>query len=290
MRHRNRPQWTARRRRTRTAGSTCCARPRSCGWCSSTCSRSPGWAGLPVDGRDVRARRLADGPLGRPSATRAGARPVPPAAAGAVGDGRGARTRDARASVGTTIRSGRRCCSGCCRSPSRRPTALAEPATGVLWYLVTYLWLVLLSPLLLALYRRARLADRARCRWCCCRCSIYAPMAVRQHAPPRWSRTCSRSRSCWILGFAHRDGDLRRAAVRRWSSRWPSSPSPARSAGWSPTPATTASTWPDSPLGVRHLLDRFRAGAAALVAADGLAGPASAALDGLGHPAQLRAR
>src|SRR3954453_6480900 len=32
-----------------------------------------------------------------------------------------------------------------------------NPAAGVLWYLVTYLWLVLLSPLLLKLYRRLRL-------------------------------------------------------------------------------------------------------------------------------------
>ncbi|HEV7713625.1 MAG TPA: acyltransferase [Asanoa sp.] len=87
-------------------------------------------------------------------------------------------------------------------------TAWAEPVSGVLWYLVTYLWLVLLSPLLLALYRRARLA------------TVLAPLVllpVFDHASwPFGDRSASviedvlTFAACWILGFAHRDGDLRR--------------------------------------------------------------------------------
>ncbi|MBM2619790.1 acyltransferase [Actinoplanes sp. LDG1-06] len=72
--------------------------------------------------------------------------------------------------------------------------ALGEQAGEVLWYLVTYFWLVLLSPLMLWLYRRARPA------------AILLPLALLvfhhsdllMYAP------------CWILGFAHRDGSLRR--------------------------------------------------------------------------------
>jgi peptidoglycan/LPS O-acetylase OafA/YrhL len=84
----------------------------------------------------------------------------------------------------------------------------AEPVSGVLWYLVTYLWLVLLSPVLLALYRRARLA------------AVFAPLVLLplfELAPwPFGDRSASvvtdvlTFAACWVLGFAHRDGDLRR--------------------------------------------------------------------------------
>ena len=87
-------------------------------------------------------------------------------------------------------------------------TEWAEPVTGVLWYLVTYLWLVLLSPLLLTAYRKARLA------------TVLAPLVllpIFDVAPwPFGDRSASviedvlTFAACWILGFAHRDGDLRR--------------------------------------------------------------------------------
>ncbi|WP_218824373.1 acyltransferase family protein [Asanoa hainanensis] len=87
-------------------------------------------------------------------------------------------------------------------------SAWAEPVSGVLWYLVTYLWLVLLSPLLLRFYRKARLL------------TVLAPLAILplyQLAPwPFGDRSASvvedvlTFAACWLLGFAHRDGDLRR--------------------------------------------------------------------------------
>ncbi|MEV6492048.1 acyltransferase [Actinoplanes sp. NPDC051633] len=82
------------------------------------------------------------------------------------------------------------------------------PAAGVLWYLVTYLWLVLLSPLLLKLYRRARLA------------TILLPLAllgVFVIHPDVFGAQAGEVvqnvlmfAACWVLGFAHREGDLRR--------------------------------------------------------------------------------
>lgn len=86
--------------------------------------------------------------------------------------------------------------------------AWAEPATGVLWYLVAYLWLVLLSPALWWLYRRARLA------------TIMLPLlalAARPSLPFTFGDAAESVMtdvltfgSCWMLGFAHRTGDLRR--------------------------------------------------------------------------------
>lgn len=85
--------------------------------------------------------------------------------------------------------------------------AVAEGA-GVLWYLATYLWLVLLSPLLLKAYRRFKLA------------TVAVPLAllVLLHTVPLATgdnavRTLGYVLTflpCWLLGFAHRDGDLRR--------------------------------------------------------------------------------
>jgi peptidoglycan/LPS O-acetylase OafA/YrhL len=82
------------------------------------------------------------------------------------------------------------------------------PAAGVLWYLVTYLWLVLLSPLLLKLYRRARLA------------TILLPLAglalmvmhpaVFGDSVGTVVENVLAFGSCWVLGFAHREGDLAR--------------------------------------------------------------------------------
>ena len=82
------------------------------------------------------------------------------------------------------------------------------PAAGVLWYLATYLWLVLLSPPLLKLYRRARLATLLM---------PLALLAVFQLYPGTFGTTAGpvvqnvlAYGTCWILGFAHREGDLAR--------------------------------------------------------------------------------
>jgi peptidoglycan/LPS O-acetylase OafA/YrhL len=76
-------------------------------------------------------------------------------------------------------------------------------AAGVLWYLVTYLWLVLLSPVLLKLYRRARLA------------TVLLPLAglaliLFGHIPGTVLQNVFAYASCWVLGMAHREGDLAR--------------------------------------------------------------------------------
>jgi peptidoglycan/LPS O-acetylase OafA/YrhL len=78
-----------------------------------------------------------------------------------------------------------------------------ESAAGVLWYLVTYLWLVLLSPLLLRLYRQARLA------------TVLAPLAgltltVMHPMGGTVVQNILAYASCWVLGMAHREGDLAR--------------------------------------------------------------------------------
>ena len=84
----------------------------------------------------------------------------------------------------------------------------AEPAVGLLWYLTTYLWLVVLSPVALWLYRRARLVTVAL---------PLAALAVLQVLPWSFSHTVGSVvtdlltfAACWILGFAHRNGDLQR--------------------------------------------------------------------------------
>ncbi|MEV6815868.1 acyltransferase, partial [Micromonospora sp. NPDC051296] len=85
----------------------------------------------------------------------------------------------------------------------------AGDVTGVLWYLVTFLWLVLLSPVLLALYRRWPLP------------TVLLPLSVvvtLQIAAPSLGRAVVDSvavdvatfGACWLVGFAHRDGHLRR--------------------------------------------------------------------------------
>lgn len=80
--------------------------------------------------------------------------------------------------------------------------AWAEPATEVLWYIVTYLWLVLLSPILLWAYRRWPLR------------TLLAPLglvfAVGDAGVVGELATFG---ACWIAGFAHRDGALRRLAT-----------------------------------------------------------------------------
>jgi peptidoglycan/LPS O-acetylase OafA/YrhL len=93
-------------------------------------------------------------------------------------------------------------------------SAWGQPAAGVLWYLVTYLWLVLLSPAMLRLYRRWPLPTVLL---------PLAALAALMAAPGSLDGTAVGSvltnvltfAACWILGFAHRDGGLRRMALRR---------------------------------------------------------------------------
>ncbi|GLX99702.1 acyltransferase [Actinoplanes sp. NBRC 101535] len=81
-------------------------------------------------------------------------------------------------------------------------------AAEVLWYLVTYLWFVALSPILLWVYNRIKLG------------AVLLPvvaLAIMQWHPV-WPEANLEEigtnlgiyGACWILGFAHRDGTLRK--------------------------------------------------------------------------------
>ncbi|MER6460841.1 acyltransferase [Streptomyces sp. NPDC001228] len=86
--------------------------------------------------------------------------------------------------------------------------AWGEQAWEILWYLRTYLWFVVLSPALLWIFRKAPVPVLAL---------SLVPVLVLNFA---WSGPDGRLGSalwdlstylfCWILGFAHRDGVLRR--------------------------------------------------------------------------------
>ncbi|WP_406069673.1 glycosyltransferase [Micromonospora sp. NBC_01638] len=90
--------------------------------------------------------------------------------------------------------------------------AWAADVTGVLWYLVAYLWFVLLSPAVLTLYRRWPV-------W-----SVLTPLAgvvLLQTAAPALGgpvdsvlTDLATFGACWLLGFAHRDGQLQRLPLR----------------------------------------------------------------------------
>ncbi|WAZ23401.1 acyltransferase [Streptomyces cinnabarinus] len=86
--------------------------------------------------------------------------------------------------------------------------AWGAQAYEILWYLRTYLWFVLLSPLLLKVFRLAPVPVLL---------ASLAPIAVLQFLWPGpdgrlgsalWD--LSTYLFCWILGFAHRDGVLQR--------------------------------------------------------------------------------
>ncbi|MFJ8582752.1 glycosyltransferase [Micromonospora sp. NPDC093277] len=84
----------------------------------------------------------------------------------------------------------------------------AADVTGVLWYLVTYLWLVVLSPAALALYRRWPLP--------CLLVPLGAVVLLQTVGPEIGGPVGSvltdvlTFSACWFVGFAHRDGRLRR--------------------------------------------------------------------------------
>ncbi|MDR7278482.1 acyltransferase family protein [Catenuloplanes atrovinosus] len=81
-------------------------------------------------------------------------------------------------------------------------------AAGPLWYLVTYLWLVVLSPGLLWLYRRAPLPMLAAPPVLLV-LLLTVPIPLPE-TPERTLVTVLQFATAWMLGFAHRDGDLRR--------------------------------------------------------------------------------
>jgi peptidoglycan/LPS O-acetylase OafA/YrhL len=86
--------------------------------------------------------------------------------------------------------------------------------TVMLWYLVTYLWLVLLSPVLLMIYRRWPRLSLA--------VAIGVPVVVDLGilspggylSDSIWNVTTYAC--CWMLGFAHHDGRLRRLTDRQF--------------------------------------------------------------------------
>ncbi|MFI2297236.1 acyltransferase [Actinacidiphila glaucinigra] len=92
-------------------------------------------------------------------------------------------------------------------------SAWAEQVTGVLWYVRAYLWFVLLSPLLLRVFRRSPSAVLV---------ASLAPVVLLQTVwiPPEGAAGTAVTDlatflTCWLLGFAHRDGLLDRAPAGR---------------------------------------------------------------------------
>ncbi|WP_329109893.1 acyltransferase [Micromonospora sp. NBC_01699] len=78
-----------------------------------------------------------------------------------------------------------------------------------LWYVVTYLWLMLLSPALLALFRRWPYASLAAA------CCLSVGFQVFGENVPGYF--IAGYLPCWLLGFAHHDGLLHRIAARRYA-------------------------------------------------------------------------
>lgn len=89
---------------------------------------------------------------------------------------------------------------------------LGYPAAGVLWYLVTYLWLVLLSPLLLRLYRRWNLPTVLLPLFALM-LSVAYPGTFGEGVTGVLQNVLAFG-SCWVLGMAHREGDLARLRAR----------------------------------------------------------------------------
>lgn len=84
----------------------------------------------------------------------------------------------------------------------------AEPVEGVLWYLVAYLWLVLLSPLLRRVYQRIGLVAAVLPV-----IGVYFWDAMSWPVPLRVESVVTdvlTFAGCWILGFAHQAGALRK--------------------------------------------------------------------------------
>ncbi|MEV0393793.1 acyltransferase family protein [Polymorphospora rubra] len=103
--------------------------------------------------------------------------------------------------------------------PARVPPvggdAWAWTFVAVLWYITTYLWLVLLSPALLALFRRWP--------WPSLAAAVLLPVAMLFDVVTvggyfaEQADHVSAYLALWMLGFAHHDGLLRRIPARRYA-------------------------------------------------------------------------
>ncbi|MFB9237790.1 acyltransferase family protein [Plantactinospora siamensis] len=102
------------------------------------------------------------------------------------------------------------------RTPPVGDQAWAWAFNVVLWYIVTYLWLVLLSPMLLALFRRWP--------WPTVAVAALLPVLARFDIArldgyfAEQATNVSSYLACWLLGFAHHDGLLRRIPARRYAA------------------------------------------------------------------------
>lgn len=88
----------------------------------------------------------------------------------------------------------------------------AAPVAGVLWYLVAYLWLVLLSPVLHRIYRKIGLVAAVLPV-----IGVFFWDYLTWPVPPRVESAVTdvlTFAGCWVLGFAHHAGVLKRM---RWS-------------------------------------------------------------------------
>jgi hypothetical protein len=98
------------------------------------------------------------------------------------------------------------------RTPPVGSQAWAWAHQVVLWYIVTYLWLVLLSPVLLRLLRRRP--------WPTLAVSIAVPVLFRLDVVTvggyfhDQGLNVATYAGCWLIGFAHHDGLLRRVPGR----------------------------------------------------------------------------
>ncbi|MEW2548356.1 acyltransferase [Streptomyces sp. NPDC047002] len=84
----------------------------------------------------------------------------------------------------------------------------ADQAAGPLWYIRAYLWFVLASPLLLRLFRRAPWAGLALPLALCALCTT-GLVTIPGESGEAVTDFATYG-ACWVLGFAHHDGLLRR--------------------------------------------------------------------------------
>ncbi|WP_213453461.1 acyltransferase family protein [Rhizomonospora bruguierae] len=87
----------------------------------------------------------------------------------------------------------------------------AAPVTEVLWYVVAYLWLVVLSAPLRWLYRRAPLRTTLLPLGALALLGVLPPVA--HESVQSTLVDLATFGACWIVGFAHRDGSLRRLSL-----------------------------------------------------------------------------
>jgi peptidoglycan/LPS O-acetylase OafA/YrhL len=101
------------------------------------------------------------------------------------------------------------------RTPPVGSQSWAWAYNVALWYIVTYLWLVLLSPALLGLFRRWP--------WPSLATAIALPIGFHLGVVQiggyfnEQATNIATYAACWLLGFAHHDGLLQRIPARRYT-------------------------------------------------------------------------